>query len=297
MSNSQPQANHGQSRCPTDDQKRIAAENHSLDRYDPKENTTQPVTFTPISGSETLKYDFLRSRQEVSNVLSFSLAGSSPVRANEIEAAFVGNLVRADNQAVFPIAKYAPSQAYIVPWVRPDGRLVEFHVCIDPQQPYEPPPGRYIGTIAWSTPKINVTRQPLVAPGQEQVILRLQYRQQPLIWLWGALAIIAGIAIKLINDGQARGSSGSGSRDGDGDGGGPSAIVATTASRVGQSPTSLLISIAVSAVVGGGALVKGYYGNPEFAADLGGDLWTLIAAVFAATVAAHASIGALQGRS
>jgi|Tabmets5t2r1_1033131.scaffolds.fasta_scaffold01008_1 hypothetical protein len=316
MSTTRPHAN-GTSRCPTADQTRIAFANDNLDRYKPApKDTARPVVFTPMSSSETLKYDFLRSREPVVTVLSFSLATPSPVIANEIEVAFVGNLVRADSQAIFPIAKYAPSQASIVPWVRPDGRVVEFHVCIDPKQPTEPSPGRYTGTIAWSTRQINVAGQPLIASGQEPVIIRLQYREQYIIWFWGILAILAGVAIKLANDMQifSGGTSGGGNRDdskaSDGDSAPASEtdkdtnplnsaakMMEQTANSVNQSRKSLAISTVASVVVGSAALIKGYYGNPEFAADIGGDLWTLVAAVFAATVAAHASVGALQTRS
>jgi hypothetical protein len=300
MSNSQLRTGVGESRCPTPEQKKIAEANDALGRYAPRENTTRPVTLTPMLGSETLKYDFLRARAQTNNVLSFSLPESSPVTANELQVAFVGNLVRADNRAIFPIAKYAPSQAYIVPWVRPDGRAVEFHVCIDPLQPSEPAPGRYSGTIAWSTREINTAGQPLVSPGQAPVAITLQYRFQYWVWLWGLLAIVAGVAIKLVNDGQARSGRGT-AAGGGGDGGEPAdggagTMIQSAAHRVGQSPLSLMISVSVAVVVGSGALLKGYYGNPEFAADLGGDLLTLLAAVFAATVAAHASVGALQTR-
>jgi hypothetical protein len=322
MSTSRPHVNGSGSRCPTVDQRRIRLANGARDHYVPAlKDTARPVVFTPISSSETLQYDFLRSREPVVTVLSYSLAAPSPVIANEIEVAFVGNLVRADNRAIFPITKYASSQAHIVPWVRPDGRVVEFHVCIDPLQPSEPSPGRYTGTIAWSTRQINVAGQPLVAPSQEPVIIRLQYRQQYKIWFWGILAIIAGVAIKLANDIQVFGGSTSGGGKGDDSepSDGDSAPVSETgedtnthhgaakmsaakmiyktATSANQSRQSLIISTAASVVVGLAALIKGYYGNPEFAADLGGDLWTLVAAVFAATVAAHASIGALQTRS
>jgi hypothetical protein len=274
----------GASRCPTQSQKDIAAKNYDQDRYVPPSNATgRPVVFTPFKESEVLEYDFLRSRLPVENVMSFSLAEPSPVIANEIQVAFVGHLVRADHQAVFPIAKYPPSQAYIVPWIRPDGRVVEFHVCIDPLQPSEPPPGRYSGAIAWSTREISIADQPLVASGQAAVTIRLQYRQQPLVWFWGLLAIMAGVVIKLFNDDQGPSASGSGKR------------MDHTAHRVGHSTKwTLWVSIGVSVVVGGAALVRAYYGNPEFAADLGGDLLALIAAVFAATVAAHATVGALR---
>ena len=284
MSSSQLRTGIGPSRCPTQNQKDIASRNDDPDRYVPPSHATgRPVVFTPFKDSEILEYDFLRSRMPVENVMSFSLAAPSPVIANEIQVAFIGNLVRADHQAVFPIAKYPPSQAYIVPWIRPDGRVVEFHVCIDPLQPSEPPPGSYSGTIAWSTRAISTADQPLVASGQAPVTIRLQYRQQHWVWIWGLLAIMAGVAIKLFNDDQGPSASGHGEP------------MDQAAHRVGLSTKwTLWISIAVSVVVGGAALVRGYYGNPEFAADLGGDLWTLAAAVFAATVAAHATVGALH---
>jgi hypothetical protein len=109
---------------PTQNQKDIASRNDDPDRYVPPSHATgRPVVFTPFKDSEILEYDFLRSRVPVENVMSFSLAAPSPVIANEIQVAFVGNLVRAYHQAVFPIAKYPPSQAYIVPWIRPMGVL------------------------------------------------------------------------------------------------------------------------------------------------------------------------------
>jgi hypothetical protein len=275
----------GDSRCPSRDQQRVLSKSESGRAYHPSASAKHAVILSPSAGNETFEHKFDYSRLPITDIVPLKVLPAPnqlPVSQEDLQAAFEGSLRRTDKKKLFPIE----DQTEIAVDVRSDGREVNLLICIDPDRAHRVPPGRYLGTIVWSSNQnISPGDEPLIRSEGIPVEITLhsiEYFPATLIALVG---LILGLAVKLYNDMQNQRLIDPGRMN-------QLKFSGWIQLYMRESPTAFFVTLAGG--IAGGAIPfwTFYIENPAFIGEFR-DLLLLAVQVGAGTITGHALAGSI----
>jgi hypothetical protein len=145
------------------------------------------IELTPQGGSDRLIVPFSADRRPEIRTLSFLPSSTLSVPAVQVTAAIETDLLREDNEKIFP-ADQLTFRSSITS--NPD--RLRITVCLDPRGPYAVPQGQYSGTILVGGPGIK--------PIPIAVTVSLAHTSRRLALLVAVIGALGGFGVKVLGD-------------------------------------------------------------------------------------------------